>query len=264
MSTDFDLTALANHEFIGSVFHQFELTSTNTVARELLSNPNLHTEPWQLPLLVLCDVQTAGRGQQDRSWWSDQDGLTFSLVRRIKSEFDSLVALATAFAVSQTLDSYLKKELARIKWPNDVYVADRKIAGILIESVVLPESRAEILGIGVNLNSQMTSAPREVTDMSISLSDVVGTRIAKQQFLTDLMDELMKVLRDLKMPSRRQDIIQSCTDRSFYPLGSSISVETPRGRLLPGKFSGFGKDGQLLLDDENSIVEISSGRISQG
>jgi BirA family biotin operon repressor/biotin-[acetyl-CoA-carboxylase] ligase len=125
--------------------HVREIDSTNRRARELASSGAPHGT------LVTAGVQTAGRGRQGRRWEAPEgSALLCSLVLR---EFDALLSLRAGLAVADVAG-----EEARVKWPNDVQVDGRKVAGVLVEG--RPHEGWAVVGIGVNV----AAAPPELPD----------------------------------------------------------------------------------------------------
>ena len=149
-----------------------EADSTNRVLRERLRDlDNLS--------VVAAVAQTAGRGQGAHTWYaSPGENLTFSILYRYGT--DNRIAAADMILVTQLTTLALRDYLlghgveARIKWPNDIWVADRKICGILIENI-LEEGflRESIVGIGLNLNE--SSWPEELPN-PVSLHELTGLR----------------------------------------------------------------------------------------
>jgi BirA family biotin operon repressor/biotin-[acetyl-CoA-carboxylase] ligase len=118
--------------------HHREIDSTNRRARELASAGAPHGT------LVTAGAQTAGRGRQGRRWEAPPgSALLCSLVLR---EFDALLSLRAGLAVADVAG-----EAARVKWPNDVQVEGRKIAGVLVEG--RPHEGWAVVGIGVNVSA---------------------------------------------------------------------------------------------------------------
>ena len=149
-----------------------EADSTNRVLRERL--PGLDNLS-----IVAAVAQTAGRGQGSHTWFaSPGENLTFSVLYRF--EADCRVAAPDIIYVTQLTTLALRDYLlghgveARIKWPNDIWVADRKICGILIENT-LEEGflRESIVGIGLNLNE--SGWPAELPN-PVSLHELTGNR----------------------------------------------------------------------------------------
>jgi len=111
-------------------------------------------------LCIIAREQTDGRGRLDRTWQSPKDGgLYFSIILRPQLEINAwpLLGLMAALAVSDALTKACGLH-ADIKWPNDIYVAERKLCGILAETVETDMGMAAILGIGINLNDERLPA----------------------------------------------------------------------------------------------------------
>src|SRR5262249_38308999 len=111
-----------------------------------------------LPLLVVAEQQTAGRGRGADRWWSAKRALTVSLVLdaphdRLPADRWPQVALLAGVAVCEALQGLAPRAELRVKWPNDVYLADGKVGGILCESIAGMSDRL-VVGIGVNVNNR--------------------------------------------------------------------------------------------------------------
>ena len=131
--------------------------------------------------VIAARCQTAGRGQGDHTWHSRPgENLTFSVVLKFGGDGLAPLAARDVLLVTETVTLALRRYLlhkrvsARIKWPNDIYVGDRKICGILIENILHgPEVAASIVGIGLNLNQ--TEFPPDLPN-PVSLSLLTGRR----------------------------------------------------------------------------------------
>jgi BirA family transcriptional regulator, biotin operon repressor / biotin---[acetyl-CoA-carboxylase] ligase len=140
--------------------HHREIDSTNRRARELATAGAPHGT------LVSAGVQTAGRGRQGRRWGAPEgSALLCSLVLR---EFDALLSLRAGLAVADVAGSG-----ARVKWPNDVQVRGRKVAGVLVEG--RPHEGWAVVGIGVNVSA----APPDVPDAGTLGRDSVEAVLAE-------------------------------------------------------------------------------------
>src|SRR5256884_493640 len=127
-------------------------------------------------LCVVAREQTAGRGRLDRSWQSPKDaGLYFSIVLRPSLEMNSwpLITLMAALAVSDALMKACSVQ-ADIKWPNDLCANDRKVCGILAETVDTEAGPAAIIGIGINLKAEIL--PATVSDLATTVETVTGAQ----------------------------------------------------------------------------------------
>ena len=169
--------------------HLRETTSTNELARKLATEKAPHGT------LVTTDHQTAGRGRQGRTWTAPpRSSLLLSLVLR---EADPLLPLRAGLAVAD-----LAGESARVKWPNDVLVDGRKIAGILVEG--RPQEGWTVLGIGVNAALDLAAMPEELRATAGSLGrrpDELATVLAEllghlEHRLAEPADEALAALRE--------------------------------------------------------------------
>ncbi|MBO6044736.1 MAG: biotin--[acetyl-CoA-carboxylase] ligase [Bacteroidales bacterium] len=155
--------------------------STNDEARRLISElDNLS--------VIAARCQTAGRGQGDHKWHSRPgENLTFSAVLKFGNGGLAPLAARDALLITETVTLALRLYLerhgvkARIKWPNDIYVGDRKICGILIENILHGQDVASsIIGIGLNLNQ--VDFPSDLPN-PVSLSQLTGGRFDVEEEL---------------------------------------------------------------------------------
>jgi BirA family biotin operon repressor/biotin-[acetyl-CoA-carboxylase] ligase len=158
--TEFLSTAPAG---FGNPHRHFRRTeSTNTVARELAAAGAPHGT------VVTADEQTAGRGRQGRTWTAPPgSALLYSAVLRPLEPRHSLLPLAVALAVCETAERLRPGIECKVKWPNDVHLDGRKLAGILIEA--RPQDGWAVLGIGLNLTIAPEAFPGDLRDRATSL-----------------------------------------------------------------------------------------------
>lgn len=160
------------------ILHVPETTSTNTLLKELLSN-----EKVQNGFTIYTDYQTAGRGQRGNSWESEPcNNLLFTtllLPHSLKATDQFIISQFVSLAIKDVLSIYVND--ISIKWPNDIYWKDRKIAGILIENNLIEDYIAQsFLGIGININQELfkSNAPnpislRQITDQEYNIRDIL-------------------------------------------------------------------------------------------
>lgn len=135
---------------------------------------------------LIASTQTAGRGRKGNRWFSPPKAglyLSFKLPKDYFPQSGELspISLVCGIAVSETVDSYT---LSRIKWPNDVYIGGKKVAGILVETT----AEDIVIGIGVNLNT--TSFPPELQKMATSIYLETQNRVDFSEFLHLLLENL--------------------------------------------------------------------------
>lgn len=224
------------------------LTSTNTYAIRLLGS-----EKPQEGTIISTDFQSAGRGQPGNKWESEEGkNLLFSLIlypEMIKPQEQFFVSMA----ISLGINDFLSQQTAdsSIKWPNDIYVGNDKIAGILIESSVMGEKVGYMVaGIGLNINQEnfMSNAPNPVSLKQITGKDyVVGKCLEK---LAAGLDKRYIELRDGKAKNIREDYISK-----LYRFNEWAMFRDNTGEFT-GKITSVGSDGGLHVEKRSGKMMI--------
>lgn len=149
----------------GAPHRHFRLTdSTNARARELVEAGAPHGT------IVTATEQTAGRGRQGRTWTAPPNkALLYSAILRPLDERHLLLPLAVPLAVCDTAEELAPGIECRIKWPNDIWIEERKLAGVLIEAK--PQDSWAVIGVGLNLSISPDEFPPDLKDTAISLFD---------------------------------------------------------------------------------------------
>ena len=243
--------------FIDCVEYHPTLDSTNTLAVELRDELRVRS-----PALVLTDEQTSGRGRGNHSWWSTGGALTCSVVLDAEQHGPPpasrpLAALASGLAVRSLIAELVPDHDVLTKWPNDVLVADQKIGGILSEQHATSAGSVLVIGIGLNLNNSLASAPDEFRQRATSVFDLTGHSVDLTDTLVRLLGHLRESLEELHQnPSAT---IQACAQ--FNRLhGQDVTIETPV-ELVRGTCRGITGDGALLLDVGHMTREIRAGTV---
>lgn len=224
-----------------------EIGSTQERARQLALSGAPHGT------LVLSEVQTGGLGRRGRSWGSPAGGLWMSLVLRLDLEHEHTprITQAAAVGVAKTLRSIGVE--ARIKWPNDLLVEGRKICGILAAGG--PDFVALGIGLNANLNPEDLDAPPENV---ATIRAVLGHDVDKTQLLKTLLSNLNHELQRIK----DFDAILADWRRLDCTLGERVRVQSSRG-VYRGWALDLTREGALLLDTENGVVELFEGDVER-
>ena len=178
-------------------------------------------------LVVLAEEQTAGRGRRGRSWSAPAgSSLLMSVLLFPASEPSDpawLTALA-AVAVAEVVSQWSPRP-ARIKWPNDVRVDGRKIAGVLVERAV-----GAVIGVGVNLNLALEDLPPELRETATSLQVLIGGRVDRSEFARELIRGLDARYDEWRTrgPSALNARWRSLSEH----LGRPVQVETASGPVV--------------------------------
>ena len=230
------------------------IDSTNLQARRLIEGAS--GEEIQ-PTVLLAEGQTAGRGRLGRSFYSPTDtGLYTSLIIESPSSLDKLLSLTAlaAVAASEAIEAAFGINVG-IKWVNDLYYNERKIAGILAESCISGTKRYIILGIGINLSTE--SFPDDILLKAGSLGVTKVTAKAKRELATDLFARLLDLL-ECDDTSRAMDIYRA---RSTV-IGKRVSF-LQNGRENTATALGVTDLGALTVRlDSGETLELASGEIS--
>lgn len=228
---------------IGSKVEYFkELSSTNTYAASLLKQE-------QVPegLVIYTDFQSAGRGQQGNTWESEKSkNLLFSVILYpgiIRPGEQFLISMAISLGISDFISGYVPE--CKIKWPNDIYVGNDKIGGILIENSILGDSiENTVAGIGLNINQ--TGFKRSIPN-PVSLRMITGMEYDTGRCLTQLLLKLDK--RYKKLLSEEFNTIRKNYLSSLYRIGEWHNFSTSKGYLY-GKITSVTDSGYLQVEDE--------------
>lgn len=252
-----DVARLVQETWIRRVEQHAELASTNDRALEMADS----VQDCDLPLLVFADLQTRGRGRASRAWWSASGALTFSLLLALDRERfpvgqRSQLALACGVAVAGSIQKAVPAAPVGLKWPNDVYLLDRKVSGILVEvpSGSVPHG---VLGLGVNVNNRFSSAPREVRQHAVSLCEVAGTELDRFGFFVTLLQQLERQF--LSLCERPAAVLEQW--RRFCLLSGRQVRWNSAEHCLEGICEGIDEEGRLLLRTVQGVHRLVTGSI---
>jgi BirA family transcriptional regulator, biotin operon repressor / biotin---[acetyl-CoA-carboxylase] ligase len=227
-----------------------ELASTNLEALRLAG------QDAPSGTVVVAARQTKGRGRLDRSWESPAGGLYFSLLfRPPASSVLSLLPLVTGLAVTEALEDY--RVPAVMKWPNDVRVEGKKVAGILLELEQAEGSVVVVIGVGVNLNVDLSGLSNEVRMQALSLSAYCGHGFDAFEVLGVFVQHFNRLYARF-MAGDLESLREAWRQKSDT-LGKRVRVQTPRG-LIEGTAVDIDDQGFLQVRKvDGSLVTVSAG-----
>jgi BirA family biotin operon repressor/biotin-[acetyl-CoA-carboxylase] ligase len=216
--------------------------------------------------LVVANHQTEGRGRWGRTWLSAPDSLLqFSLILRPELPVERLGLVTTALGVAcADVIEVMAGIPTGIKWPNDVIVRGRKLAGILVESKLNgAQLSTAIAGVGINVGWTRAEVPEEIAERATSISiesdaapparaDLLGAILAS-------FDSVYELVRD---PERSGRVIDRATDRSEV-LGRNVTVSFADGSTLEGHAVRLLDDGALELDVDGDLRALHVAEITQ-
>lgn len=230
-----------------------EADSTMDRARQIAADPLA-----RLPAAVIADRQTGGRGRRGAAWWQPPGSLAMSLVIDGSSMAGGVTptwSLACGVALAETIRDLEPSVAARVRWPNDIEVAGRKLAGILVETAA--DGRA-VFGVGVNTSGRASDAPEPLRDRVITLPDVTGRIMPRQRLLAALLPRLLAVLgrlaADPRMLGRRYRPLCSLTGRDVRVfVGDTIHA---------GLCRGIDDGGGLVVETDTGRTVVRSGSLT--
>jgi BirA family transcriptional regulator, biotin operon repressor / biotin---[acetyl-CoA-carboxylase] ligase len=266
----FDVSRITASGLVARLDHHESLGSTSDRALELAAEGD-----GKLPLLVLTERQTAGRGRGANRWWAREGALTFSLVLAAPPDLLPIsrwphVALVAGLAVCEALQTLAPAADLRVKWPNDVYLGGRKVCGILSESVPGWRDRL-VVGIGINVNNQ-GQAPVVSGQWSVVSDQEAGAKsqaiaLVEHDGLTrDMTTVLLAVLDQFDHRWRGfvdvgfARLAAAYRDRCFLS-GKTLIIEQPGGQQRVGVCRGIDDQGLLRLLTETGEQRIASGTV---
>ena len=223
----------------------------------------MRSKQWEaeLPLLVLAANQTAGRGRGANQWWASAGALTFSILfsRRHLSATQQaapMTSLAIGVAVCDAVAAIDSTINARLKWPNDVFVNGKKLAGILIECPSAAVGDV-VVGVGINVNNSVRQAPEDVAARAISLTDLLDRPCDSFAVLLHTLHQIEHQLTQMQADPQR--VIQRCQELCVLT-GRQVSL-TIGERSVAGKCHGIAESGGLLIQSGHEVVEWSAGHV---
>lgn len=238
------ISAMAGHVVGTEIQVHEELGSTSDHVRGLGMAGHPHG------LVVFAESQTAGRGRRENRWSSEPGrDLMFSLLLRPEAglEFWPRLTTLAALAVCHAMESVAGIQ-ALIKWPNDVYLQDRKGAGILAETFTGGAGAFMVLGIGVNVNTD--SYPLELRDIATSLRLVSGREVDRTALAVAMLKALDQQVKRLGVGF--EESVAEAQQRSWL-IGKTLTARMD-GQEVRGTATGLNHDGHLLVRDERGMV----------
>jgi BirA family transcriptional regulator, biotin operon repressor / biotin---[acetyl-CoA-carboxylase] ligase len=229
---------------LGTNFHYFsEIDSTNSYARGLAQQGAREGE------VIIAEAQTRGRGRLGRSWVSPPFvNLYLSVILRpeLPPVHAPQLTLMAAVALADTIASFIGTP-PTIKWPNDILVGGKKLAGILTESSG-DSKRIEfvILGIGVNLNYPVAMMPEVIRERATSILTLTKNNIEREAFLQRLIQDLDRCYGELEEVGF--DSLALRWEAFFGLRGRGVRVEMA-DRVMVGVAKGIDRDGALIVED---------------
>lgn len=227
------------------ILHFDEINSTNVFLYDKISENNDISD-----MVVVAAHQTAGRGM-DKNRWESEAGknLLFSIalnVNFLEAENQFKISQAVSVAIVETLSQFVDDKRLFIKWPNDIYFGDKKLAGMLIQNTI--EGRmmgVSIIGIGLNVNQIEFS--KDIPN-PISLKMISGRDFDLDNLLNQLVSSIKTKVESLRDKENQNEINEKYVSRSYrFGIWSDYFYQNQVKSMI---IKGFDKYGRLLLHDK--------------
>lgn len=229
--------------------HFESIDSTNTYLKQNYKELENFT-------FVSASNQTQGKGRNARKWQSDNNNLLFSLLIKDSKYFNYInsISIISAYSIIQVLKEYKINNLS-IKWPNDVFVGNKKICGILLEATSTNDIECVIVGVGINVNQTLFDFDyiHEPTSLKNILGKDININELKNNIYNTLIDNLNKLINGYDF---YQDIINY-----DYLKGKQVYALINNQKKLV-KVKGINLDYSLAIIDKKTQMDITSGEIS--
>jgi len=205
--------------------------------------------------LVLAEEQTAGRGRKGRGFHSPPaENLYFTLVLRLPLDLHRRLPVLAPVAVCAAVAA--EGVEARIKWPNDIWVGDRKLCGMLIDAEMTADGALAMPGIGINVNGDPTRNP-ELAAIATSLARELGHAVAREQLLARVCNEL-----EAAMETPPENLISRYRSMSMI-LGRRVTVQPTAGEHYEAIAEEVADDGSLwVVRDDGTSQQLSAAEVS--
>jgi len=254
-----EITQNLNTKFLGKRVYYFDSTdSTQNFAMEIASNDK------ENGTVVISKKQTGGRGRMKRKWKSPTGGIWMSIIIHPKFDvsYTTLVPIATSLALCMAIEKILKIK-PELKWPNDVTLKGKKVAGVLVDtSIISNEIENMVLGIGINFKIK----PHELASTIKKTPNFYGvaTLVKKNERALPLVHQFLYELENVfqLINSRRIKKIKSEWTKRSSTIGRNVSIITSEGNVS-GKAVKIDSDGALIISNGKKAERILVGDITQ-
>lgn len=246
-------------DYVGRRFQYRPYTeSTQEDGRRML-------ERWRPPsgTIVLAESQSAGRGRAGRTWVSPADvNLYFTLSLYPVPDpapLAHVTPLAIAEAIEQVAAALGVRPRVDLKWPNDVQIGGRKVAGILMETTETQEGEpAALIGVGINVNLEPKNYP-DIADIATSLMQQIGTPVSREEVLAAFCNRFEALWEAARAGST--DAFDAWKAR-LITLGSDVTANAA-GRVIEGRAIDVRPSGALVIEtSDGQRVDVEAGDVT--
>jgi len=254
-----EITSELKTKFIGQKAHYFDsITSTQNQALKMANESENDGS------VIFAATQTGGKGRAGRKWISPKGGIWFSLILHPKFDISitTLFPIASALALSKAIENTFEIS-PELKWPNDLTLKGKKIAGILVDAA-FESNKIEslVLGVGINFNIDVKAIEKTLKETlnfyGVSSLYEHNNKIKPIQLVQNFFVELEKIY-ELLNKKQTKNIVSEWTKRSST-IGKNVEIDTIEGKIK-GKAIKIDDDGALIISNKNKTNKVIAGDI---
>ena len=237
------------------IIHIENIESTNSYAKQLIrSTPDE-------PLLIVAQQQSGGKGQYGRIFSSPRGGLYFTILFQplLQTKHLPLITLATGVACASCLAAETELQIA-LKWPNDIYVAGKKLGGILCESEVIDSTQPAyvIIGAGLNINTTLVDYPPELHSIVTTVREHTQLTYHLESLLQKIVAQIIDNIRTLSSESQ---IVLDHWQHYDYLYQRPVEYVTDN-QVIRGTGDGIAESGcYKVIDTQGALHQIVGGQL---
>jgi BirA family biotin operon repressor/biotin-[acetyl-CoA-carboxylase] ligase len=239
-----------NTKIVGKKIHYFKsLKSTNSYAKELVQNDAEEGS------IVVADIQTTGRGRKNRSWYSPDGGLWFSIILypNISIQYAMYLTMAISASIVQAINE-LTGLSPQIKWPNDLLMDGKKICGILTElDAEMDQINHSIVGVGINVNNSISD---DLKDKAASICDINNSYISRVELLRLILKYFD--INYFKLQSKDYEFIRNLWFLYADIVGRKVKLKGEKS-VIEGVVQNIDDTGGLIIENNEGKIRVVSG-----
>ena len=254
-----EVTSELKTKVIGQKAYYFD--SIDSTQNQALKIAN---EPENNGAVIIAATQTGGKGRTGRKWISPKGGIWFSIILHPKFDISitTLFPIASSLALSKAIENTFEIT-PELKWPNDLTIKGKKIAGILVDAA-FESNKIEslVLGVGINFNVDIKAIKKTLKDTpnfyGVSSLSEQNKKVKPIQLVQNFFVELEKIY-ELLNKKQTKKIILDWTKRSST-LGKNVEINTTDGKIK-GKATKIDEDGALIISNKSKTHKVIAGDV---
>ncbi len=197
--------------------------------------------PWSI---VVAEYQLEGKGRYSRKWISGLGGLWITASMSLSNEEAALLPIAVPVIILRSLETQFSIN-AKIKWPNDIIVDGRKVAGILIEAEAFPNRFITYVGIGINVNNDIS------LEDATSVKNIVGSIVPRNKILATIIGWFSRIR---KLVDNREELVKQYMN-NLDTLNRRVVIETAQG-TIEGVVVDVSEDGSIIVESKAKKISL--------